>query len=190
MAICKNKIRFTFALLLTLFINSITHAQNVYYLGVNCGAIVNFHVIDRQPCSSITLFNVYDSVYYTQNIIACCIDSTVMIHAVNNYFDSEWLKRVNYILVGDSIQLIENKAYQGSIIVGFDMDYVELMAIIEPGTQIIDKKDGHPRPAAFECDCKDIDCDGIDENTKAICRYYKNMITEKLNQCRNCKRND
>ncbi len=155
-------------------------AQKEYRLSSMDAAIVSFHILDNQYCSSITQFDIFDSISYTYNIFPCKIDSVLMVHAVGGYIDTRWFKKVHFILIDNTTQLYADSSYMGSVGVEFDMEYVVLNVIIEKDVLVLNMRDGHPRPAGFLCDCEI-----TDKETISICEDYKNRIIEKINHCKN-----
>lgn len=186
MAICKEiKIKIVFISILFLVgISSSLNAQKEYYLGSRDAAIVSFQILDNQYCSSMTQFDIFDSVLYTRNIFPCKIDSILMVHAEGGYVDTSWFNKVHFIFIDDTIQLHAYSSYIGSVEVEFDMEYIVLNAIIEKDVLILNMKDGHPRPAGFLCDFE-----VTDKRTTIICEDYKKRIIEILNYCKRHRNN-
>lgn len=181
MAICgetKKKIVF-YAIFLLVGMSPNLNAQKEYHLGSRDGAIVFFHILDDQYCSSITRFDIFDSVPYSHNIFPCQIDSVLILHAEGGYVDATWFGKVQYILIDDTTQLHADRSYMGSVEVEFDMEYVILNAVIEKDERVLNIKDGHPRPAGFLCECEI-----TDKKTMSLCEEYKHMITAKINYCK------
>lgn len=175
----KKKIVFC-AIFFLVGIDSNLIAQKEYHLGSRDAAIVFFHILDNQYCSSITQFDIFDSVPYTHNIFPCNIDSVQIVHAEGGYVDTAWFNKVLFILIDDTIQLHTDRGYIGSVEVEFDMEYVVLNAVIEKDVLVLNMRDGHPRPAGFLCDCEI-----TDKKTMLICEKYKNTVVEKINYCKN-----
>ena len=182
MVLWKNK-----KVILVLLIANIfnINAQDVYYLGSRDCVIASFCLLNEHHCSSITNYDIFKSLPYTQNIYHCQIDSILMIHADGGYIDASWFNKVRFILIDDTLLLHSDTTYIGSLDVEFDMDYVVLTATINKSTNIVNEMDGHPRPAGFLCDC-----DMQDKKTFVICENYKKMIADKLNECRRTLRHD
>ena len=184
-----------------------------YLLGGNDCAIVKFHITDTCPCASYQDYYIYhdyytypDSLKYGKKIFACKIDSLIMMHAVGDYINWDWLRKVNYIVVRDSISFVDNMTQIGSILVEFDMDYVILTALLDEKTQIVEiYKDGHTHPAGFACDWEDMlkareemdlarldplteeekqERQRSDERARQICDQLRSLIEEKLSKCR------
>lgn len=178
----KRKIVFC-AIFFLVGISSNLYAQKEYHLSYRDAAIVFFQILDNQYCSSITQFDIFDSVSYTHNIFPCKIDSVLIVHSVGEYVDTAWFNKVHFIFIDDTIQLHEDSSYMGSVEVEFDMEYVVLNRIIEKDVLVLNIRDGHPRPAGFLCDCEN-----IDKKTLSICEDYKSMVIKKLNYCKKNKR--
>ena len=174
-----NNIKKIFYALLLMSIGSNLVAQREYHLGSRDAAIVFFHILNNQYCSSIVQFDIFDSLPYTHNIFPCLIDSVYLMHAEGGYVDTSWFDKVHFILIDDTTWLKTDTCYIGSVEIEFDMEYVVLNAIIKHDEYIMNIRDGHPRPAGFLCDCEI-----TDNNTKTICENYKKTITEKINQCK------
>lgn len=182
MIICseiKKKLLFSAIIFLLGISPSLIAQKEYYYLRSMDAAIVSFHIMDNQHCSSITKFDIFDSITYTYNIFPCKIDSVLMVHAVGGYIDSIWFNKVHYILIDDTTQLHSDSTYIGSVEVEFDMEYVVLNVIIGKDVLVLNMRDGHPRPAGFLCDCEI-----TDKETMSICDEYKKRIIEKINLCK------
>ncbi len=175
----KKKIVFC-AIFFLVGIGSNLFAQKEYHLGSRDAAIVYFQILDNQYCSSITQFDIFDSVPYTHNIFPCKIDSVQIVHAESGYVDTAWFNKVLFILIDDTIQLHADSSYIGSVEVEFDMEYVVLNAVIGKDVLVLNIRDGHPRPAGFLCDCEI-----KDKKTMLICENYKNTVVKKINYCKN-----